>query len=81
VPNLRDLGGYETSGGRIVAAGLVYRSNQLSKISADDMKKLANLNLKNAFDLRTAAERKARPGSITWCWMCWLILPRQDRRS
>lgn len=64
VPNLRDLGGYKTGDGRTVAAGLVYRSNQLSGISKDDMKKLAQLNLKNAYDLRTEEERKERPGEL-----------------
>ena len=64
VPNLRDLGGYENSDGATVARGLVYRSNQLSKISPEDMEKLAQLDLKNAYDLRTAAEREARPEEL-----------------
>ncbi len=64
VPNLRDLGGYKTSDGRTVAAGLVYRSNQLSKISPDDMKKLASLKFKNAYDLRTTEEREKRPEEL-----------------
>jgi hypothetical protein len=64
VPNLRDLGGYQTSDGRTVAAGLAYRSNQLSKISSDDMAKLNALNLRNAFDLRTEVERKKRPQEL-----------------
>lgn len=64
VPNLRDVGGYKTSGGAAVAEGLVYRSNQLSGISPGDMQKLANLKLKNAYDLRTAEERKARPDEL-----------------
>jgi protein tyrosine/serine phosphatase len=64
VPNLRDLGGYKTGDGRIVAAGLVYRSNQLSGVSRDDMKMLANLKLKSAYDLRTEDERKKRPGEL-----------------
>jgi len=64
VPNLRDLGGYKTSDGATVAKGLVYRSNQLYEISPVDMKKLAALKLKTAYDLRTAEERKKRPGEV-----------------
>ena len=64
VPNLRDLGGYGTSDGATVAAGLVYRSNQLSGISPGDMEKLAALDLKVDYDLRTAEERDARPDEL-----------------
>ncbi len=60
VPNLRDLGGYKTSDGATVASGLVYRSNQLYGINPGDMEKLANLKLKNVYDLRTAEEREKR---------------------
>jgi len=64
VPNLRDLGGYKTSDGATVASGLVYRANQLSGISPDDMEKIAKLKLKNAYDLRTAEEREKRPDEL-----------------
>ena len=64
VPNLRDLGGYETESGATVASGLLYRSNQLSGISPADMQVLGGLKLKNAYDLRTAAEREARPEEL-----------------
>lgn len=64
VPNLRGLGGYQTRDGATVAPGLVYRSNQLSGIGSDDMEKLAQLGLKNAYDLRTEAEREARPEEL-----------------
>jgi protein-tyrosine phosphatase len=64
VPNLRDLGGYHTSDGATVVAGLVYRSNQLNGISPGDMTMLANLELKTAYDLRTAEERNKRPGEV-----------------
>jgi len=64
VPNLRDLGGYRTGDGKTVAAGLVYRSNQLSGIQPADMEKLATLRLKNAYDLRTADERTSRPEEL-----------------
>ena len=56
VPNLRDLGGYETEEGATVAEGMVYRSNQLSGITPEDMEKIADLGLKVDYDLRTAAE-------------------------
>jgi protein-tyrosine phosphatase len=64
VPNLRDLGGYKTSDGATVARGLVYRSNQLYKISEPDMLKIAQLKLKNVFDLRNADERNAKPEEL-----------------
>ena len=64
VPNLRDLGGYKNKDGKTVAQRLVYRSNQLYEISPGDMKKLADLKLKTAYDLRTAEERKKRPGEV-----------------
>ncbi len=64
VPNLRDMGGYETANGLIVARGLVYRSNQLFDISPDDMLLLANLNLKNDFDMRTIMERETKPDEL-----------------
>ena len=64
IPNLRDLGGYQTTDGKTIASGLVYRSNQLSHISPEDMQKLAKLKLKNAYDLRTKEERDKRPEEL-----------------
>lgn len=64
VPNLRDLGGYTNKDGKIVATGLVYRSNQLNPVSAGDMNKLAALELKNDYDLRTDAEITEHPDEI-----------------
>jgi protein-tyrosine phosphatase len=64
IPNLRDVGGYQTADGRTVATGLVYRSNQLSDIMPEDMDKLAALNLAVDYDLRTAAERDKRPDEL-----------------
>jgi protein-tyrosine phosphatase len=64
VPNLRDLGGYETDDGAALAKGMVYRSNQLSGISPEDMEKLAELGLKVDYDLRTSDEKDARPDEL-----------------
>ncbi len=73
VPNLRDLGGYSTADDRIVASGLVYRADQLSGVTPEDMGKLAELNLTNAYDLRTAAEREKRPdelpSGVNYVWL------------
>ncbi len=64
IPNIRDLGGYKTTNGSTIVKGLVYRSNQLYDISTSDMLLLANLNLKNDFDLRTISERDAKPDEL-----------------
>ena len=64
IPNLRDMGGYKTTNGETIARGLVYRSNQLYAISENDMLLLADLNLKNDFDLRTLSERDAKPDEL-----------------
>jgi protein-tyrosine phosphatase len=64
VANLRDIGGYKTRDGFTVRTKLLYRSNQLSKIGPDDLKKVASLSLKNDYDLRTADERKAAPDEL-----------------
>jgi protein-tyrosine phosphatase len=64
VVNLRDVGGYTTSDGSVVRRGVAYRSNQLNPISPGDLQKIAALGLKNDYDLRTEAERQARPDQL-----------------
>jgi protein-tyrosine phosphatase len=64
VPNLRDLGGYQTRDGDIVATGLAYRSNQLSGITPEDMAILEAIGFKIDYDLRTAEERVKRPDEL-----------------
>jgi protein-tyrosine phosphatase len=62
--NLRDLGGYTTKHGSVVAHKLIYRSDQLNPVSSADLKKIAELGLKTDFDLRTEAERDGAPDMI-----------------
>jgi hypothetical protein len=64
VPNLRDLGGYRTRDGGEVARGLVYRSDAFIGMSAEDVKKIEPLGLKNDYDLRLTAEAKAAPDEL-----------------
>lgn len=62
VPNLRDLGGRPTADGGVVARGVVYRSGELSAAAGDHV--LAGLGIRTVLDLRTAAERAARPDTL-----------------
>ncbi len=64
VPNLRDLGGYVTKNGDVVARGIAYRSNEFYAMDAEDLVKLQALQLKTDYDLRTSAEIDAQPDKI-----------------
>jgi protein-tyrosine phosphatase len=64
VPNLRDVGGYSTGDGATVARGIAYRSDTFNPMTAENIAQLARLGLKNDYDLRTAAEAKAKPDQM-----------------
>jgi protein-tyrosine phosphatase len=57
-PNFRDAGGYRTMDGQWVRMGLLYRSDQLDRLSPDDLETLHGDRLHLVCDLRTDAERK-----------------------
>src|ERR1700730_15049061 len=59
--NFRDLGGYRASDGRYVRWGLVYRSNHLANLTANDYRYLAGLGIRLVCDVRTEDERKRSP--------------------
>ncbi len=63
-PNLRDAGGYTTRDGGCIRTGVLYRSEQLSKITVADMTAVQALGLKQIYDLRTAAERAEQPDRV-----------------
>jgi protein-tyrosine phosphatase len=60
-PNFRDLGGYSIDGVHQVRRGQVYRSSQLSRLTADDIETVGNLRLAATIDFRSARERTAQP--------------------
>ena len=61
VSNFRDIGGYAAADGRTVRTGVVYRSNQLSRVTESDLDHLVGLKLSAICDLRSVRERKAQP--------------------
>jgi protein-tyrosine phosphatase len=63
--NLRDIGGYRTVDGRRVKWGMIYRSADLSKLTASDLAALNDLNVHTVFDLRSTSERHSAPDAFT----------------
>ena len=59
--NFRDLGGYETSAGRRIRWGRVFRSDHLSRLTDRDIAFLQRMKIRCVCDLRTSAETKKRP--------------------
>ena len=59
--NFRDLGGYRTQDGHQVKPGLVFRSDHLSRLTAEDQQMLRHLRFKVVCDLRTTQEQQRHP--------------------
>jgi len=59
--NFRDLGGYETSAGRRIRWGRVFRSDHLSRLTDRDIAFLQRLKIRCVCDFRTSAEAQKRP--------------------
>jgi protein-tyrosine phosphatase len=64
LPNMRDLGGYATDGGRTVRKGVLFRSAALNDVNDADLKTLEGFGIKTVFDLRSAKERGSRPDRV-----------------
>ena len=64
IANLRDIGGYRTSDGHWVKMGLLYRSDQLDRVSDADLKAMERLGLRLVADLRTESERTREPDRL-----------------
>jgi protein-tyrosine phosphatase len=59
--NTRDLGGYQTSDGRTLRWRQIIRSENLSRLTADDFKQLEEMGLKTVIDLRNNREHDQDP--------------------
>ncbi len=57
-PNFRDAGGYRTADGKWVRMGLLFRSDQLDRLSPADLGTLHAVGIHLVCDLRTDVERK-----------------------
>lgn len=62
--NTRDLGGFTAKDGRRVKSGVLFRSDSLDKLNRHDRKLLEEAKIKMVTDLRSDAERKARPDEL-----------------
>ena len=54
--NFRDLGGYTTAEGKKIKRGLLYRSDELSRLTKEDLEILKSLNIKTIIDFRSHEE-------------------------
>jgi protein-tyrosine phosphatase len=59
-PNARDIGGYETKDGHHVKWGVVFRSDEISKLTDTDTAKMAGFGIKIVCDFRGTSEVESR---------------------
>lgn len=61
VHNFRDMGDLETSDGRKVKRGILFRAAELSKLTEGDKRFLESINIKCIFDYRRRGEAEHKP--------------------
>jgi len=63
-PNFRDFGGYGTSDGWRVRSGVLFRSDQLHRLSEPELQAIAGIGIELVIDLRQAPERRRAPNPL-----------------
>lgn len=63
-PNFRDIGGYITQDGHQVRWGKIYRASALDRLTQTDQKRLADMCIMFACDMRTYDEVAAAPDKL-----------------
>lgn len=71
--NFRDLGGYQTSDGKLVRWGALYRSGSLHKLTDTDLKRLSDLALEWVVDFRSPREKEREPDRLPAHWAARLV--------
>lgn len=62
--NTRDIGGWQSSNGKRVQYGRMYRSDALNNLTSNDVQVLQSLNLKTIVDFRSVSEADAAPDKM-----------------
>lgn len=62
--NFRDMGGLKTEDGRILKTGILYRSDDLSRMTENDLKNLDECRIKVICDLRSPKEHKTKQSRL-----------------
>lgn len=62
--NFRDVCGYSTKEGKKINRGKLFRSDNLAKLTKNDLIKIEKLNLRLVIDLRSEEERVSRPNRL-----------------
>jgi protein-tyrosine phosphatase len=63
--NFRDLGGYLGAAGRTIRWRYLFRSGTIHSPTEEDLRRLAELGIRGAIDLRSNQERRERPHALS----------------
>ncbi len=62
--NVRNLGGYRTTDGRITKSGVLFRSDNLAHLTTADLESLGSLHLNQVVDFRSSSEKQREPDRL-----------------
>lgn len=62
--NFRDLGGYETSGGKRIRWGRLFRADDMSRLGESDLGYLESIPLRSVIDFRSENEQRTAPDRL-----------------